>query len=825
MRYNETIKKKTLYFPKRITLNFDKVLQYPLTIVEAPMGYGKTTAVREHINQMEAEVLWQNIYDDSEMVFWNHFCGLFEQIDQECTNSLLKIGFPKDSVSLHAALAILKKIHLIKKTVIVLDDFYLMSTKQAADLVEFLVINEIENLHILLISRYFKFLNIEELSLKGFLYHINQEALEFTKEEIIDYFRLCGVHLKDNEANQLFNITEGWISALYLMMLNFKEKGSLLTAVSIYKLVEQVVYEPLSADIKDFLVYMSIFPSFTLTQAIHMWGNRNAENMIVEVAHKNALVTYDVQTKSYRMHAILIDFLQAVAQDRGLQLELYKKAAQWYFNVKEYRLAMHYFFLCEDYEKLWATVKQDNGKGIDDEASKELLILYYTKCPQQIKAHNHWVMLFFGFRFFTLGENELFAEVCESFIVNLERDLALDIQAKRRFMGEYELLMSFTKYNDIVQMAQHHIKAYELLEGQTSWFNSNEIWTFGAPSVLYMFYRESGKLDEVIQTMKQAVPLYQVITKGNAAGGEYVMEAEWYFQRGDFINAEIIAHKAFAIAREKGQGINVICALLILIRVAAIGGDCVQALELFAKLREDSILSKQYVLIYTVEMCEGFIFALLNQSQKIPEWLATGDFSSSNILFPTYTMLHIIYGRALLIRKEYRKLIGSSPMFIETAGVFPNLLGQIYLLIYLAAANEKIGRLGQAELELKNAMDIAMPDAIVMPFVENCDFIKPMLEKLSREDFYPKEINKILGVYKVYQTAVDEIAKEFFQSPRPVLTQRENEVAHLAAQGLSNREIGKRLYISENTVKSRLKSIFDKLEINSRALLKQKLID
>ena len=55
------------------------------------------------------------------------------------------------------------------------------------------------------------------------------------------------------------------------------------------------------------------------------------------------------------------------------------------------------------------------------------------------------------------------------------------------------------------------------------------------------------------------------------------------------------------------------------------------------------------------------------------------------------------------------------------------------------------------------------------------------------------------------------------------LTERENEIARLAALGLSNKEIGKRLYISENTVKTQLKSVFTKLGINSRTLLQQKL--
>jgi DNA-binding NarL/FixJ family response regulator len=49
-----------------------------------------------------------------------------------------------------------------------------------------------------------------------------------------------------------------------------------------------------------------------------------------------------------------------------------------------------------------------------------------------------------------------------------------------------------------------------------------------------------------------------------------------------------------------------------------------------------------------------------------------------------------------------------------------------------------------------------------------------------------------------------------------------------ATQGLpagkTNKEIGARLFISENTVKKQLKSIFNKLGVNSRALLKDSLL-
>jgi two-component system, NarL family, response regulator LiaR len=48
------------------------------------------------------------------------------------------------------------------------------------------------------------------------------------------------------------------------------------------------------------------------------------------------------------------------------------------------------------------------------------------------------------------------------------------------------------------------------------------------------------------------------------------------------------------------------------------------------------------------------------------------------------------------------------------------------------------------------------------------------------------------------------------------ITQREHEILGLIATGLSNREIGERLFVSENTVKTHSSRLFDKLGVNRR---------
>ncbi len=58
---------------------------------------------------------------------------------------------------------------------------------------------------------------------------------------------------------------------------------------------------------------------------------------------------------------------------------------------------------------------------------------------------------------------------------------------------------------------------------------------------------------------------------------------------------------------------------------------------------------------------------------------------------------------------------------------------------------------------------------------------------------------------------------------RTALSPREADIAHLVAQGLTNRAIGDALAISENTVKAALKQIFRRLDVVSRADLVRRL--
>ena len=61
---------------------------------------------------------------------------------------------------------------------------------------------------------------------------------------------------------------------------------------------------------------------------------------------------------------------------------------------------------------------------------------------------------------------------------------------------------------------------------------------------------------------------------------------------------------------------------------------------------------------------------------------------------------------------------------------------------------------------------------------------------------------------------------DFFQGKNAIaqspLSEREQEVIELLVQGLRDREISERLYISERTVKFHVKNMLKKLEVKTR---------
>ena len=813
---------KSLYFPHRTTQEINEILEYPLTIVEAPMGYGKTTAVRECLKNFDGDIKWQRIYDSLTHGFWEGFCNMVRELDVECANNLSQLGFPDDGVLLHEAVGIMEEIAFSKTTILVIDDYHICECVESDAFIRYLIEHQIPNLKIVLIVRFIKFETLEELKLKGYLKYIAKETFEFDVKEIQAYYKLCGINLKVAQAEQLYGLTEGWISAIYLLLLNYLEDGSFTSTENIYKLLESTLYSSFSHEVKSFLNVICFFDYFTLEQASFAWHKEGADRLLSEIIGKNALIRYDEKTKIYHIHSLFIKLLREKFQFLGEteKKNIYQNMALWYRSKGDYFSALKYFYKIKDFDMLMEVLESDRGDYVFQNG-KDLFIKFFEECPFEIREKHPVALLIYVINLFMINEFERFEKACIELAMVIEHSKSLDASNRKLLMGEFQVLLSIAKFNNVPQMLEHMEIANKLLEQPIRFFDTKFGWTFGSPSVLYMFYRKAGRLERELGDVKQVLPLYCKITSGHGSGGASVMEGEWYFNQGDFVNAEILAHKGYYEAVEYEQYDIMLSTLFLRMRIALLKGDTLFVYDTVDKMYEEMKQERQYDHIHTIDLCKGFLLAIMEKKPQIASWIENGDFESSKLYYPSKAFLNIVYGRVLLIQKEYYKLLGIADQFIGVASVFPNALGEIYTRIYVTAAYEKIFRREDGIASLKIAMEMAFQDKIYIPFVENCDYIKPLLLLLREQDFFSEDINRILDIYQPYEAQIVLKSAETSDENKRELSQREMEIAFLAAEGFTNKEIGEKLFISQNTVKTMLKRVFEKLNVNSRVVLKQ----
>jgi DNA-binding NarL/FixJ family response regulator len=91
---------------------------------------------------------------------------------------------------------------------------------------------------------------------------------------------------------------------------------------------------------------------------------------------------------------------------------------------------------------------------------------------------------------------------------------------------------------------------------------------------------------------------------------------------------------------------------------------------------------------------------------------------------------------------------------------------------------------------------------------------------LLKSDEIEKQKTTIKTVYAGLPIISEEALKSFSETRETsCLTSRENDILEFIANGLSNKEIAKQIYISEGTVRNTISTILEKLELRDRTQL------
>jgi LuxR family maltose regulon positive regulatory protein len=118
---------------------------------------------------------------------------------------------------------------------------------------------------------------------------------------------------------------------------------------------------------------------------------------------------------------------------------------------------------------------------------------------------------------------------------------------------------------------------------------------------------------------------------------------------------------------------------------------------------------------------------------------------------------------------------------------------------------------------LQSLLEMAEPQGYLRLFVDEGEKMQPLLTRilptLREHPALAVYVSKMLAVFSTAFTPDHKPTQEGLIEP---LTDRELEVLNYIAQGLSNPEIAKRLYLSPNTLKAHAQNIFSKLNVHNR---------
>ena len=223
---------------------------------------------------------------------------------------------------------------------------------------------------------------------------------------------------------------------------------------------------------------------------------------------------------------------------------------------------------------------------------------------------------------------------------------------------------------------------------------------------------------------------------------------------------------------------------------------------------------------------------------EVLNWVGEQGLSVDDNLDYLHEFEHVTLARVLISRYKNNhddsslKAMGLLERLLKAAEAGGRTGSVIEILVLQALAHSAMGDIELAFAVLERALILAEPEGYVSVFVDEGPCMAELLTMMnasrnSGTSGTEAYTHRLLAAFekrklpiKPIQRALDEMPADFTSSLSQgllePLSQRELEVLSLIAQGLSNQEIGERLFLALDTVKGHNRRIFDKLDVKRR---------
>jgi LuxR family transcriptional regulator, maltose regulon positive regulatory protein len=637
-------------------------------------------------------------------------------------------------------------------------------------------------------------------------------------------------------------------------------------------LVEEVLQRQ-PERVSSFLLQTSILDQLCGSLCDAVTGQMDGKETLKALERSNLFVIpLDDQRKWYRYHHLFADVLQEHLM--GTQPErvsvLHRQASEWYEHNGSAADAIHHALAAEDFERVASLVElavpemRRNRQGATDTELGWLKAL-----PDDLVHFRPVLCVDYAYALFGDGE----PEAAEARLRDAERwlDKIPDMPAKgmvvvdedefRRLPGMIALLraaMALAR-SDMPAAAKNARRVLDLAPqdaplmlggaasvlGLAAWASgdleaASRMTADGIADVRLAGYISSaiggaivladiqmaqGLLHEAMTTYERGL---QWATEPGApvlrgAADMYVGMSDLHYEHNDLKTATQLLLTSQSLGELAGLPQNPYrwCAAMARIREAQ--GDLEAALDLLDQA-ERLYQANFSPNVHPIAARKIRVWVAQSRLGEALGWAREQGLSVENELSYLHEFDHLTLARVLLARYQSDRADGSIQ---EVMGLLERLLkaalaggrqgSALEILVLQAGAHHALGDLPAALESLQKAVRLAEPEGYVRIFLDEGPGMLQLLREACARAIMSGYTDRLLAAFEAEKRKSadkpDLTPANLMIEP---LSQRELKIMQFIAQGLSNREIGERLFLALDTIKGHNRKIFDKLQVQSR---------
>ncbi len=756
--------------------------------------------------------------------------------------------------------------------ILVLDDYHLIDAVAVDEALTFLLDHLPPQMHLVIATREDPQLPLAKYRARGQMTELRVADLRFTPAEAVDFLnRVMGLNLAAEEIAALENRTEGWIAGLQLAALALQGTISMqgnMDPTSFIKsftgshhfvldyLVEEVL-EQQSERVQTFLLRTSILDRLCapLCDAVLFDVSASGKETLTYLERANLfIVPLDNERRWYRYHHLFADLLrqrlhQNIASSTGDAdshvNELHIRASQWYEDNGLELEAFQHAAAASDVERAERLI---DGKRIPLHFSGGVtpILEWLESLPTSVLNARpslwwrHAALLLIDGQTIGVGEKLQAAEA--ALAAALQR--AEPDGDTRNLIGQIaaaRATLALTRYDVETMLAQSR-RALEYLYSSNLFTRATANWTLGYAYILQGDRVAARRaLTEAISLSQASGAIFITILATIGMGAvlegdnEYYQAAETYrrilrwvgdrpqkiiseahlglarilYEWNDLDAADEHAQQSLHLARQYESFIDrFVIVEVFLARLRLAQGDVAGAAAILAKT-DQSI--RQHNFVHRMpEVAAVQVLTLLRQG-NLP---VAGHLAQIHNLPLSQARVHLARGdlsAALAVLEPFRQQVEAKGWKDE----------RLKVMVLQAIALHGRGEKDEAVQVLGDALALAELGGFIRTFVDEGIPMAQLLSAVAAHGTMPDYVSRLLAAFQDVTQDAGQMTKLSSSAIRPSslvepLSQRELEVLHLIAQGLSNHEISERLFLALSTVKGHNLRIFGKLQVQRR---------